>query len=617
MATGDFNGDGKTDLLLQGTTASYHTLLLLANGSGGFGIQDITDADGMSGQAWGADQRQLAAGDFNGDGKTDILLQGKTTTASTLLLIADGNGGFNTVQFITDADGMSGQAWAADQRQLAAGDFNGDGKTDILLQGKTTTASTLLLIADGNGGFNTVQFITNSYGMTGDKWSADQRQLAAGDFNGDGKTDILLQGTAIGNATLFLIANGSGEFYTVKNITTSYGMSSQSWSKSERYLAVGDFNGDGKFDILLQGATSARSTLWLLANTIPQNLLSEVKNGLGATTTISYTSSTSYSNTLLPFPVQTVSYVSSNDGNGNISTTNYTYSDGFYHIGEKDFRGFNYAKVTGPAGPNGEQKIAYTWFHQGNGDTNAPDVTVGYMKGKPYRTKVTGIKATGGSEYTYSETTASYVSDSTSPYFNPPYQVDSYIYDGDSTWGKQTRVIYAAYDSYGNITTEYQYGDYSDSSDDRTITRSFGYNTTSWIVGLPTSEVVYEGIGISGTKKSETKYFYDQITDCNTSATNQTPVKGNMTRVERWLSGGTNPSVKMAYNTYGNLKCSADANGNITNITTYDSTNTFPKTVANPLGYQTTTKYYGVDGETGNGLYGQVKSVTDPNNHIL
>src|SRR6266704_3985836 len=51
---------------------------------------------------------------------------------------------------------------------------------------------------------------------------------------------------------------------------------------------------------------------------------------------------------------------------------------------------------------------------------------------------------------------------------------------------------------------------------------------------------------------------------------------------------------------------------------TYGGSFTFPKVVTNPLGQQKTTQYYGVDGVTAdNGLYGQVKSVTDPNSAVI
>ena len=63
---------------------------------------------------------------------------------------------------------------------------------------------------------------------------------------------------------------------------------------------------------------------------------------------------------------QVVGQIATDDGNGNISATTYEYAGGYFHLGEREFRGFHYAKSTGPAGPNGEQTVNETWFHQGN-----------------------------------------------------------------------------------------------------------------------------------------------------------------------------------------------------------------------------------------------------------
>src|SRR5207247_9283234 len=71
------------------------------------------------------------------------------------------------------------------------------------------------------------------------------------------------------------------------------------------------------------------------------------------------------------------------------------------------------------------------------------------------------------------------------------------------------------------------------------------------------------------------------------------------------------------YDSYWNHTCARDPNGNTSSIS-YDASNTFPRIVTNPLGHQTTTQYYGVDSVAAdNGLYGQVKSVTDPNNAVV
>ena len=107
------------------------------------------------------------------------------------------------------------------------------------------------------------------------------------------------------------------------------------------------------------------------------------------------------------------------------------------------------------------------------------------------------------------------------------------------------------------------------------------------------------------------------MTDCLTASTNTSPTAGNLTRTVSWLNGGTNPEVRSAYDAYGNAICSRDPLGNVTQ-TSYDSTRTFPVSLANALGH-TTTAYYGVDGvpwstaATDPGLFGLVKSTTDPN----
>jgi RHS repeat-associated protein len=307
--------------------------------------------------------------------------------------------------------------------------------------------------------------------------------------------------------------------------------------------------------------------------------------------------------------MQTVSSVTTNDGNGHVATTLYTYAGGYYHIGERDFRGFQKVTVFGPIGPNGEQTITETWFHQGNDtavDVNNPDALVGYMKGKPYR-----VRVTDGTGKKLSETTTSYAPDNDAPYFNPPVQVDSFLCEG-TTCGKQVRSI-STYDSTnGNVLREDLYGDLADPTDDRTVTRTFSPNTTAWILGLPTKETIYQGIGTTN-RVAATDYFYDGAPSCKQSSTNQTPTQGNVTRIVRWLADGTSPEVRMAYNAYGNLICTRDANGN-TSTVDYDSSATFPIAATNPLGHKTTTQYYGVDGvPADSGLYGQTKSVTDAN----
>jgi len=86
----------------------------------------------------------------------------------------------------------------------------------------------------------------------------------------------------------------------------------------------------------LSKTTTGVHNVWLNQGSYP-DLLASIDNGLGGSTAIEYTPSTQYSNTLLPFPVQTVSSITTNDGNNIVSSVTYTYSGGFYHIVIRNF----------------------------------------------------------------------------------------------------------------------------------------------------------------------------------------------------------------------------------------------------------------------------------------
>ena len=183
------------------------------------------------------------------------------------------------------------------------------------------------------------------------------------------------------------------------------------------------------------------------------------------------------------------------------------------------------------------------------------------------------------------------------------------------------------YDLYGNTIEEKQHGDVSNFDDDRTVVTEYkpeSYNTSDWLLSFPASTTIYEGIAgagedikVVGTEMSHTDFYYDGTTSCNTASTNQIPTKGLLTRTVNRLIGGTNPETRLAYDATGNPECARDANSN-ESITVYDSQKTFEISSTNALNHVSTTQYYGVGSvPQDNGLYGQIKQVTDPNNATL
>ncbi len=217
IVAGDFNGDGNADLVTANIGATGLTLLL-GDGSGGFTVSTISTAALLQPNA-------LVVMDFNGDGKQDLVVTNISSGKITLLQ-GDGAGGFTlpavsqiTVQTNPDA--------------IVTGDFNGDGFQDLAVANSGDNDVTVLL-GDGAGGFSNAP---GSAVGTGNSPSG----LAVGEFNGDGKSDIAVTNKGDGTVTV-LLGNGDGSFFRPSSNPFNVGTNPVS-------IVAGDFNGDGITDL--------------------------------------------------------------------------------------------------------------------------------------------------------------------------------------------------------------------------------------------------------------------------------------------------------------------------------------------------------------------------------
>jgi len=242
VLTGDFNGDGNTDIALAGGQGWLSVIVAFSNGEGGFNVTNIANPGfAQSAQDPGV---QILTGDFNGDGKTDIALAGGQGWLSIIVAFSNGDGSFKVTDIANPGFAQTAQDPGA---KILVGDFNGDGKTDIALAGGQGWLSVPVAFSNGDGSFNATNIANPGFAETAQDPGA---KILVGDFNGDGKTDIALAGGQGWLSVPVAFSNGDGSFNATNIANPGFAETAQ--DPGAKILA-GDFNGDGKADIALSG----------------------------------------------------------------------------------------------------------------------------------------------------------------------------------------------------------------------------------------------------------------------------------------------------------------------------------------------------------------------------
>jgi hypothetical protein len=228
VAAGDFNSDGRVDVVVTISSPQISLALLPGNGDGTF------NAPIHFSNTSGFDSPDVVATDLNNDGKLDVVIlhsiacfSGSCVAAEVItVMLGNGDGTFQT-RDLTAPQHM---------HAMEAGDFNRDGIKDLAIGSENTKLHILLGVGDGT--FVRQPEMTLIPG--GDLFSACN-DVDVADFNRDTIQDLVIP-LGNGNGNVVLLGNGDGTFRQSARIT-------ENANSAPLNLAVADFNLDGFQDI--------------------------------------------------------------------------------------------------------------------------------------------------------------------------------------------------------------------------------------------------------------------------------------------------------------------------------------------------------------------------------
>lgn len=617
----DLNGDLKPDFLRHENICSIC----------------ITDQEVNTGSGWSETTNWFApistnggtrtVLDLNGDGLTDVLgtngVVGTIQNFQTSISLNNGSD-FITYNHYSSAPPNPSMPFTDAPEFLSnylSVDVNADGLPDLVK-------------SSWYYGYPTSRWDKKIYLNTGSGWIEDPAwtfpdvcyfcQGSAGqsynaiyfqDVNNDGYVDFIVPGGIVVNNEQLsysnvYINNGHGWTEDIGWYSLAYIYGQNCYCQNPALFFDG--NADGSPDIYISnGNNLAPSTsIFTNKNHNQVDLLSTVTLPYGGTISVTYKPSTQYRdaaghllNPKLPLIVQTVEKITTDDKNGNVATTTYSYADGsYYYNGPFDhkFASFGTITTTDAAG-----NVSKTYLHQGNESNQAlGEYNDEYCKiGKSYRQE-----AYDSSGHLYSLTINKWDSGDlgNGGRFAKLAQTLEFIYDGNSTHREKAET-YVYDDSTCNLTQKTRWGEVTGNNDGSFIdtgtdayTTTISYATGSGlnVVGLPAQELVVDQ---NANKVKETKYYYDELSLGLVD-------RGNVTREEHWKSGADYINTTKTYNDLGLVTATTDPRGNVTSYT-YDDFHLYPAVITNALNQSTQLSYDYVSGK--------VTQKIDPNGHTF
>lgn len=229
---GDFNGDGKMDVVGFGDASG---IVALSTGTGF--TSSVWTTNFTYNLGWRRDANPIMVADVNGDHKDDII---GFSNGGVIVGISTGSS-FTASVWLNDMGVNAG--WTVANNPRMTGDFNGDGKKDIV---GFANGGAIVGLSNGTNAFTTSYWLMDMGVNAG--WTTANNPRMVADFDGDKKDDIL----GISNSGC-IVGKSNGSSFSTSYWLMDLGYNN-GWRTTTHLRTTGDMNGDGKADVIAFGA---------------------------------------------------------------------------------------------------------------------------------------------------------------------------------------------------------------------------------------------------------------------------------------------------------------------------------------------------------------------------
>ena len=338
----DLNGDGRLELVAASSTrTSSWSLAAPGDAEGGRAGFDVHSYRSAEAPTIPITDPQVRLIDLDGDHIPDLLYAG----TEMMRAFGHGEGGFTDLAPLPAESVLPLLSFTDPTVHLA--DMTGDGLTDIVrIHNRSVTYWPNL----GFGRFGPPIAMANAPDFADNTQTIgpgyDPHRLLVGDIAGDGTADIIYVGDGQTTVWTNQAGNGFAEPLTIRATPRVSNVTA---------VRLADMSGAGVSGILFSGVGPDNRFAFLdLTGGIKPYLLANIDNHAGASTALTYATSTGYATsdraagkpwiTTLPFPVHVLAAVSTTDAfAGTQLTTGFSYHHGYWDPVDREFRGF--AKV--------------------------------------------------------------------------------------------------------------------------------------------------------------------------------------------------------------------------------------------------------------------------------